>query len=69
MQVIAWPGGEPFANCLVVVGAVIVQNDVNRQIFGDAAVNFAEEFQELLMAVTRLAIGDDTPVQQVQGSK
>ena len=53
----------------MVVGAVIVQNDVNRQMFGDAPVNFADELQELLMAVARLAVGDDTPVQQVQGSK
>ncbi len=59
MNVVAWPGGEPALDLGVLVGAVVVDDEVNLQIGGDVGVDVLEKAQELLVAVARLARGED----------
>jgi hypothetical protein len=42
---------QPLADVLVLMGCVVIQDQVNRQVFGYLAVDGLEEFQPLLMPV------------------
>ena len=69
VEVVAWPGGEPALDLDVPVGAVVVDDEVDIEVRGDAGVDVAEEAQELLVAVARLALGDDLAGGHVQGGE
>ena len=51
MEMEAWVLIEPVFDFLGFVGAVIIGNAVNGQMFGRVAVNGSDEFQEFLMAM------------------
>ena len=59
MDVVAWPGGEPALDPGGLVGAVVVDDEVDLQIGGNVGVDVLEKAQELLVAVARLALGED----------
>ena len=51
------------------VGGVVVEDQVNRQVLGDLAVDGAQELQELLMTVPGQALSDDRAGQHVEGGE
>src|ERR1700694_5215891 len=60
---------QPLADVLVFVGGVVVQDQVDRQVFGHLAVDGLEELQPLLMPVARHALPDHRAGQHVQSSE
>ncbi len=56
---VAKPGGEPAFDLGVLVGAVVVDDEVDVATGGDVGVDVPEEAQELLVAVPRFALGED----------
>src|SRR5271156_5359197 len=66
MDVVARPAREPGFDLGVFVGAVVVGNQVDLELGGDAAVEMIEKGQELLMAMARLALRDDRAVKHVE---
>ena len=66
---VAWPGGEPAFDLGMLVGAVVVDDEVDIEAGGHAGVNVLEEAQKLLVAMPRLALGDDLAGGHVQGGK
>src|ERR1700682_2988341 len=66
MDVVARPAREPGFDRGVFVSAVVVGNQVDLELGGDAAVEMIEKGQELLMAMARLALRDDRAVKHVE---
>src|SRR6476660_7311482 len=60
---------QPRADVVVLVGGVIVQDQVNPQLGGDLAVDGAQELHELLMTVPGQAPSDDRAGEHVKGGK
>ena len=69
MDMVAWAGGEPALDPGMLVGAVVVDDEVDVEAGGHAGVDVLEEAQELLMTMPRLALGDDLAGGHVQGGK
>ena len=59
VDVVTRPGGEPGANLGVLVGGVVVDDQVQVERGWNALIEVPEEGEELLMAVPSLAWGDD----------
>jgi hypothetical protein len=57
---------QPRADVVVLVGGVIVQDQVDLQILGHLPVDGLEELQPFLMPVPRHALADDHAGQHVQ---
>ena len=53
MQMEAGVLGQPLLHVVVLVGAVVVQDQVDLQTLGNLAVDGAQEFEKLLAAVSR----------------
>ena len=64
---VARAGGEPALDPGVLVGAVVVDDEVDVQVRRHAGVDVPEEAQELLVAVTRLALGEDLAGGDIEG--
>ena len=69
MKVIAGPGREPALDLDRLVGAVVVNGEVDIQVRGPVGVNGPEEAQERLVAMSRLAQGQDLADGDVPGGK
>lgn len=69
MHVIVRPICQPLLHVWVLVGSVIVQNQVDFKARSNRCVNALQETEELLMAMSRLTIGDNSSFQDVQGGK
>src|SRR6476659_10803471 len=57
---------QPLADVFVLVGGVVVQDQVDLQVRGHLPVDGLEEFQPFLMPVPRRALADDHAGQRVQ---
>ena len=66
---VAWAGGEPAFDLGMLVGAVVVDDEVEIEVWAHAGVDVLEEAQKLLVAMPRLALGDDLAGGHVQGGK
>ena len=53
---------EPGSDLRVLVGGVVVGDEVNVEGFGDVGVDVAQEGEKLLVAMALLALGDDLSV-------
>ena len=60
---------EPRLHVGMLVGAVVVHHQVQRDISGEFRIQAAQEFQKLLMTVARVALADDFALQNLQGSE
>ncbi len=65
----AGPLRQPGADLGVLVGAVVVDDQVDIQFFWDGLLDLAQEAQELLVPVARSALGHHLPGGHVQRSK
>lgn len=59
MEVEARVAGHPRTNFRVFVGGVVVDDQMNIEVAGDVGVDVTQELQELLVAVTFFALGQD----------
>ena len=66
---VARPVSEPTLNAGVLVGAVVVDDEVDIEVQGHVGLDVSEEAQELLIAVARLALGEDLASGNVQAVK
>lgn len=66
MHVPARPTGQPGLDLGMAVRGVVVADAVNVQLDGDGLVDLAQEGQELLMPVPRLAGGEHCTVEHVE---
>ena len=55
----AGPVGQPALDAGVLVGAVVVDDEVDVEVRGHVGIDVLEEAQELLVAVARPALGQD----------
>jgi hypothetical protein len=60
---------EPFQDLGMLVGRVVVDNDMDCQSCGCSGVDDVEEADELLMAMTLHALADHLPFDNVEGGK
>ena len=68
MEMVAGPGGEPALDAGVLVGAVVVDHEVDIEVRGHVGIDVPEEAQEFL-AAARLALGEDLAGGDVQGGE
>src|ERR1700674_751379 len=61
--------GQPGPHGGVFVGGVVVDDQVNRQVLGDLAVDGAQERHKLLMTVAGQALSDDRAGEYVEGGE
>lgn len=69
MQVEAGVLGQPRGHVTVLVGGVVVEDQVDGQALGDLAVDGAQELQEPLVAVARQALADDPAGTRFRGDE
>ena len=69
VEVVAGPVGQPTLDAGVLVGGVVVNDEVDVEVRRHVGVDVFEEAQELLMAVARPALGQDPAGGDVQGSE
>ena len=65
-QLEARVGGQPLANRFMLVGSVVVQDDVQGEVGRERTVETPQELQEFLMSMTPVALADDLAGQHVQ---
>ena len=65
VKMAAWPGGKPALDVGVLVGAVVVDDEVQ----GQVGIDVSEEAQELLEAMARLVLGKDPAGDDIQGGE
>lgn len=61
--------GEPGLDLGVFVGAVVVDDEMDVQVFGDAVVDVPQEGEELLVPVAPLALGEHRTGRHVEGGE
>ena len=66
VQLEARVGGQPLANRFMLVGSVVVQDDVQGEVGRERTVETPQELQEFLMSMTPVALADDLAGQHVQ---
>src|SRR5215472_4983199 len=66
VQMIARMSGEPGLDLGMLMGAVVVRDQMNLQPRRNAGVEMFEKAQKLLVAVARLALGDNRTMQHVE---
>ncbi len=69
VDVEAGPLGQPGTNFGVLVGAVVVDDQVGVKILRDGLLDLAEEAEELMVPVAKPALGQHLPRGHVQGSE
>jgi len=67
MQMPAWTCGQPGLDLRMLVGGVVVDDQVNVEIGGHRRFDCAQEAEKLLMTVAWLALRQHLPGQHVQG--
>ncbi len=60
---------EPGSHLGMLVGSIVVENDVDRLVVGHLGVDGVEEANELLMTMTLHVAADDGAVEHVEGGK
>lgn len=60
---------EPGSYICMLMGPVVIHDEVPRDIAGELPIDHAQEFQELLIPVARIALADHLPLQYLQGSE
>src|SRR5271156_5023660 len=65
----ARPTCQPRAHPRVLVSGVVVTNQMNLERGWHARLDMAQKRQELLVSMTRLALGEDTAIGDVEGGK
>ena len=66
MQLEPWVLGQPCRHVGVVVGRVVVEDEMNSQTFGDLATDRLQELQKLEVPVASQALADHQAGQDVQ---
>ena len=66
VEMIAWPGGQPALDAGVLVGGVVVNDEVDVEVRRHVGVDVFEEAQELLVAMARPSPGEDPAGGDVQ---
>jgi hypothetical protein len=61
--------GKPGTNLLVLMGRIVVHNNVNIQFRQYIRVNMAEKLQKLLMSMPLLGLGHNPSCGDIQGSE
>src|SRR5881409_1614167 len=69
MQVKATMFGQPALHLRMLVGPVVVQDQMNVQLRWDALIDLAQELAELDVAMPGIAGAEDRPLERVQGGK
>ena len=69
VHVPAWPTGQPGLDLRMTMSGVVVHDAVDVQLGRNRLVDLAQEGQELLVAVARLAAGQHGAVQDIQRCK
>lgn len=69
VDVVPGMAGQPGPDLLVLVGAVVVDDQVNIETGRHVRVDLLQEREKLLVPVTGLAAAQDGPVGHVQGGK
>ncbi len=69
VEMAAGPGGQPALDPSMLVGAMVVDDEVDVEVWGHVGINVFEEARELPVAVARLAWGQDPAGGDVQGGK
>ena len=69
MDMVAGPSGEPALDLGMLVGAVVVDVEVDVEVRGHVGLDVLEEAHELLMPMPWLALGDNLTGGHVQGGR
>ena len=69
MEVPARPRGEPGLDLGMLVGGVVVEDDVDLEVGRHGLLDRAQEAKELLVPVPRAALRQDGAVEQVESSE
>ena len=69
VKMVAGPVDEPALDAGVLVGTVVVDDEVDIEVRGHVGIDVPEEAQEFLVAVARLALGEDLAGGKVQGGE
>ncbi len=69
VDVKARPGCEPSSNLVVLVGRIVVDDEMNVQLLRDGGFDVAQELEELLVAMTLLALGQHATRGDVEGGE
>ena len=65
----AWVPCEPGADLGMLVGGVVIDNQVQVQVRWGFAIDLVEEADKLLMPVSTHALADHSPIQHVEGGE
>ena len=63
MELPARPGGEPGLDLGMLVGGVVVEDDVDGEVDRHRLVNGAQEAEEVLVPMTRAALREDRAIE------
>ena len=66
---VAGPVGEPALDAGVLVGGMVVDDEVDIEVRRHVGVNVFQEAQKLLVAMTRPALGEDLAGGDIQGGE
>lgn len=69
MHLVAGPCCQPPSDFLMLVGCVVVYYQVNVQLIRHICLDVLQKLEEFLMAVARLALGQNLTRENIQGSK
>ena len=69
VDVKARSGREPTSNALVLVGRVVVYDEMNVQLLRDGRIDVTKELEELLVPMTRLALRQHATRGDVEGGE
>ena len=67
VEMVVGPVGEPALDAGVLVGGVVVDDEVDIEVRRHVGVNVFQEAQKLLVAMTRPALGEDLAGGDIQG--
>ena len=69
MHVVTRARGDPSLDLLVLMGAVIVHDEVDVEFFRNVLVDVLEELQELLVAMSGFTLGQNPARSDLEGRK
>ena len=69
VEMVAGPVGQPALDAGVLVGGVVVEDEVDVEVRGHVGIDVFEEAQELLVAMARPVLGEDLAGGDVQGGE
>ena len=65
----AWTASEPSSDLWMLMGCVVVDDEMDVELVRHIVLDVAQEGEELLMTMTGFALGDDRAVEHVEGSE